>query len=127
MKKLRGRRHKVDDGAQHGAWERVAVSTFGNYLHQRRIQAGFSRTMLGRQTGISLAMIEDLEYNRVPPSYAHMRLLATALGIEESEMLVQAGYVLRSDCGAPARLTERSISCPPDVSPGSGSTAPPGH
>jgi transcriptional regulator with XRE-family HTH domain len=126
MKGLRGRRYKLDDGFPNGTWERVAASTFGSYLRERRIQAGFSRATLARQSGISLAMIENLEHNRVPPDDADIRLLAAALGIEETEVLVQAGYVLRSDSGRLARPTKRRIPCPPDVSPGSGSTSPRG-
>ncbi len=68
-------------------------ATFGSFIREQRIGAGLSRSLLARTTGISHAMLENIEYGRVTATYSDVRALAEAFGLDEQALLERAGYV----------------------------------
>lgn len=71
-------------------------STLSSFLRELRVRTGLSRLALSEWTGISHAMIENFECNKVTPLDSHLRALALALGIDVSELLARTGNVGRS-------------------------------
>jgi transcriptional regulator with XRE-family HTH domain len=58
-------------------------ATFGSFIREQRLGAGLSRSLLSQRTGISHAMLENIEYGRVTATYSDVRALATAFGLDE--------------------------------------------
>jgi transcriptional regulator with XRE-family HTH domain len=68
-------------------------ATLGSFIREQRVGAGLSRSLLAQRTGISHAMLENIEYGRVTATYSDVRILAKAFGLDEQALLDRAGYV----------------------------------
>lgn len=69
------------------------LATFGSFVREQRISAGLSRSLLAQRTGISLAMVEDIEHSRASATYADVGALARVFGLSERALLERVGYV----------------------------------
>src|SRR5262245_32298962 len=71
----------------------AASSNLAGYLRQLRQQAGKSQRQLADLAGIDVTYLSKLENGRQGGSERVLRLLADALGIPATELLVPAGRI----------------------------------
>ena len=70
------------------------MSTIGNYLQKIREEQDISIRHLSRISGVSHSEINKIENGeRAVPSAMHLKLIASALGINQIECLRIAGYI----------------------------------
>lgn len=70
------------------------MSQLGTYIVRRREQKGWTRAELARASNIPYSTLSNIELNKrnVKPTEETLRRLAAALGEDDSQMRVLAGY-----------------------------------
>ena len=75
-------------------FEKDATETLGQYITRLRKEKGYSQRKLALLSGISNTTINRIESGETPnPDAPTLKALAEVLGLEETTLLIAAGYI----------------------------------
>lgn len=88
------------------ARERAGASSLGAFLRRQREMANLSLRKLAERSGVSAAMLREIESGLRHPSRTLLQSLATALRLSAETLYLQAGVLDPQDAGQPDAVRE---------------------